>query len=275
MSITLSATDADAVGATANALACWIVGSPTKGVVGPPTGTMTQVGTTTSYTANVSYTPDPDKNGADNFTFNVNDGTVDSNTATVTIKIAAVNDTPVANDGSASATEDGPGVSIDLGALVATSRRGRQPHVHDRRQPDQGRPERFGSTRTYTPGPNKNGTDTFTYRVSDRGDPDNCSPASATCDTTVKSSAIKTITITIAAVNDTPIANDGSASATEDGPGVPIDLGALVNDVETPDGNLTYTIVDSPTKGGLAVRDRRGPTRRIRTRTAPTRSPTR
>ena len=33
---------------------------------------------------------------------------------------------------------------------------------------------------------------------------------------------------------------------------MPINLGALVNDVETLDANWTYTIVDSPTKGGLS-----------------------
>jgi VCBS repeat-containing protein len=44
------------------------------------------------------YTPDVDFNGADSFTYLANDGTADSNVATVTITVNAVNDAPVAVD---------------------------------------------------------------------------------------------------------------------------------------------------------------------------------
>ena len=42
-----------------------------------------------------TYTPAPDYNGSDGFTYKVNDGTVDGNTVTVTINVVAVNDAPV------------------------------------------------------------------------------------------------------------------------------------------------------------------------------------
>ena len=42
-----------------------------------------------------TYTPDQDFTGSDSFTYKVNDGTADSNTATVIITVAAVNDAPV------------------------------------------------------------------------------------------------------------------------------------------------------------------------------------
>ena len=45
---------------------------------------------------NLTYTPNADYFGPDSFTFKVNDGTVDSNTATVTITVNPVNDPPVA-----------------------------------------------------------------------------------------------------------------------------------------------------------------------------------
>lgn len=44
------------------------------------------------------YTPDPDYNGGDAFTYRASDGEYTSNLATVTIIVEAVNDPPVAND---------------------------------------------------------------------------------------------------------------------------------------------------------------------------------
>ena len=41
-----------------------------------------------------TYTPAPNYHGPDSFTFKANDGTVDSNTATVAITVSAVNDAP-------------------------------------------------------------------------------------------------------------------------------------------------------------------------------------
>ncbi|KKK74032.1 hypothetical protein LCGC14_2887830, partial [marine sediment metagenome] len=45
------------------------------------------------------YQPNPDFNGPDSFTFKTNDGTVDSNTATVSITVNPVNDAPVVDTG--------------------------------------------------------------------------------------------------------------------------------------------------------------------------------
>ena len=60
-------------------------------VAGPSHGTL-------SGTApNLTYTPAADYNGSDSFTFQVNDGTVNSNIATVSIAVAPVNDPPTAS----------------------------------------------------------------------------------------------------------------------------------------------------------------------------------
>ena len=49
----------------------------------------------------LSYTPDFNYNGPDTFTYKANDGTVDSNTATVNVTVTPVNDPPaVTNPGS-------------------------------------------------------------------------------------------------------------------------------------------------------------------------------
>jgi large repetitive protein len=53
-----------------------------------------------------TYLPAPNFTGNDSFTYKVNDGTVDSNIATVTINVGSVNDAPVAVEDSYSINED-------------------------------------------------------------------------------------------------------------------------------------------------------------------------
>ena len=76
---TLSATDADG-----NALIYSIVTNGSIGsaaITNPATGAFT-------------YTPIANANGSDTFTFNVNDGTVDSTSATMAVTVNPVNDAP-------------------------------------------------------------------------------------------------------------------------------------------------------------------------------------
>ena len=63
-------------------------------------------GTLSGTAPNLTYTPDPNYNGSDIFGFRANDGTADSETAWVSIEIAPVNDPPMANAMSVTATED-------------------------------------------------------------------------------------------------------------------------------------------------------------------------
>src|SRR5204862_145694 len=67
-------------------------------------------------TGTYQYVPNLNANGSDSFTFKVSDGTVNSNTATVTIAINAVNDAPVASNGTLTTGEDTTATST----LVAT-----------------------------------------------------------------------------------------------------------------------------------------------------------
>ena len=53
-----------------------------------------------------TYTPAANFNGVDTFTYRANDGSVDSNIATVTIRVDPVNDVPVAIANTVSTTED-------------------------------------------------------------------------------------------------------------------------------------------------------------------------
>src|SRR5205085_2078456 len=52
----------------------------------------------------LTFTPAPNFFGNDSFTFKASDGQSDSNTATISITVAAVNDAPVSADGTLDAT---------------------------------------------------------------------------------------------------------------------------------------------------------------------------
>ena len=54
----------------------------------------------------ILYSPDANYFGGDSFTYRVTDGAAESNTATVTLTVNAVNDAPVANDDTATTNED-------------------------------------------------------------------------------------------------------------------------------------------------------------------------
>ena len=110
------------------------------------------------------YTPNPDFNGGDSFTFTANDGAGGSDTATVTLTVNAVNDAPVAQDGSASGNEDTPisgtVVATDVDGLTLTYALGVQAANGTVVVNTDG-------TYTYTPKPNFNGTDSFTFTAND------------------------------------------------------------------------------------------------------------
>ncbi len=236
--IELSGDDADG-----DPLQFSIVSGPSHGSLGTIGSLSCSLATPNECTASVDYTPGPDFNGPDSFTYKVNDGTSDSAAATVSITVDPVNDTPVASPGSRTSDEDTP-LTLDLAALVSDVETADADLTYEIVTPPA---HGTATATTYTPDANFNGSDSFTYRVTDRGDPDNCS--AAPCDAS-QTSTTETVSITVDPVNDAPQASPLTASVDEDG-SLPVDLAALVSDVETSDANLTYDIVSAPAHGNL------------------------
>jgi hypothetical protein len=136
-----------------------------------------------------TYTPDANFNGSDSFTYTLRDGNGGNATGTVIITINPVNDNPVATDDSITTDEDVIVISgdvtvndldVDNNALTATLlNNASNGSVLDNND----------GTFSYTPDANFNGSDSFTYTLSD-GNGGN---------------ATGTVIITIKPVDDIPV----------------------------------------------------------------------
>jgi len=195
-------------------------------VSNPSHGSLSLNATTGAYT----YTPAANYNGSDSFSFKVNDGVLDSEPATVSVTVRAVNDAPVANSTSSTTQED----SSKTGTLTGTDVEGSSLTFAKVSDPAHGNVTVNTTTGvyTYTPAANYNGTDSFTFKVNDGA----------------LDSALATIALTVNAVNDAPTASAASVVTSED----TAKTGALTgSDV---DGNtLTFAKVSDPSHGSVTV----------------------
>lgn len=148
-SILLRATDADL---PANNLTFSIVSAPLHGKL---TGTA----------PNLTYQPNPDFNGSDSFTFKVNDGSLDSNTATVNLIVKPVNDAPVARDDIAATVENVP---VNINVLANDSDvDGDQIVLVSVSNAVNGKVEIVGGEARFTPNAGFTGIGSFSYTISD------------------------------------------------------------------------------------------------------------
>ena len=122
-------------------------------------------GTVVNNGVDVTYTPDLDSDGVDSFTYTVSDGFGGSDTATVSVTVDPVNDAPVANDDSATTPQDTLVVIAVLGNDTDVD--GDSLTVASVTQAANGTVGNNGGDVTYTPDLDFNGTDSFTYTVSD------------------------------------------------------------------------------------------------------------
>jgi len=183
-----------------------------------------------------TYAPNAAAQGLDDgevandvFSYTASDGTA-SDTATLTVTVNGANDAPVANDDSATTTEDSAGVSgnvlandtdVDGDSLTVAS-----PGTYV---------GTYGTltlaadgSYTYTPGAGaqaldigESAQDVFTYAASD-------GTASDTA----------TLTVTVTGLNDAPVANDDTAATDENSP---VSGNVLANDTDVDGETLTVT----------------------------------
>ena len=194
---------------------------------------------------NLTYAPALNFNGTDSFTYTLTypnpDFTTSFSTSTVTLVVTPVNDAPTAADNSYSTNEDvpltvaAPGVlsndtDVDSPTLTAVQVAG----------PAHGTLTlNVAGGFTYTPAANYNGPDSFTYRANDG------SGVNAL-------SNVATVSITVNAINDAPVAANDGYSITQTlvlnvaAPGV------MTNDSDI-DSTLTAVLVTGPAHGTLTL----------------------
>src|SRR5206468_2611036 len=192
-------------------------------VSGPTHGSLTL-----NANGSFSYVPAANYNGSDSFTYKANDGQADSGTATVTVTITGVNDAPVAVNDSYTTAEDttlntaAPGAplfrsDVDGDALSA---------VLVSRPTHGGLTLNTNGSFSYVPAANYNGPDSFTYKANDGAADSN----------------VATVSLTVTAVNDAPVAASDNYSTAEDTPLSVSAAGVLGNDSDVDGDSLTAVL---------------------------------
>jgi uncharacterized delta-60 repeat protein len=189
--------------------------------------------TAVSGAGSVTYTPDPNYQGSDAFTYTVDDGKGGTDTATVTVTITPVNDPPVALAQSVVTSED---VALSIG-LTATDADGDALTFSVLTAPLKGTLSGPAPNLTYTPAPNVNGADSFTFRVHDG---------------TVFSN-VATVSIVIAPANDPPVAQDDGYTTQVNVPLTIAAPGVLANDTDVDGGALSAAVVSPPATGTIVL----------------------
>ena len=174
----------------------------------------------------VHYVPSGSYTGPDSFTYTVSDGTTTAQ-GSVSISVTAINHPPVANADSATVAEDG---SVDVDVLANdTDVDGNTLSLTGVGAASHGATSVVAGKARYVPAANYNGSDSFSYTVSD---------GTAT--------STGAVSITVTSVNDVPTAAAKSAITTT---GTPVTITLDGTDVETCE--LTFSITDSPLNGSL------------------------
>ncbi|MDP6599233.1 MAG: Ig-like domain-containing protein, partial [Candidatus Poribacteria bacterium] len=195
----------------------------------------------------LTYTPNADVNGIDNFTFTVNDGSDDSS-ATITVNIIPINDAPefslsttlieVEEDFSATQTVSlTPIVPSDETTQIVTYVLSPDPSTIDLATIS------FDEAQlqiTISALPHQNGTQQLVIDATETDAEGNELP---------NNTFQQTLTLVVEPVNDAPVAIDQEILNVV--PGTDIEVTLSATDVDTDALDLTYTVVDQPQHGIL------------------------
>jgi len=184
-------------------------------------------GTLSGTTPNLTFTPVTNYFGSDSFTFRVNDGSLTSAVATVSLTLTNVNDAPIALSQSLTNAED---TAFGL-TLTASDVDGPVTNFVVTANPIHGTLSGSAPNLTYSPVTNYFGSDSFTFRVNDGS----------------LTSAVATVSIVLTNVNDAPIALSQSLTNAED---TAFGLTLTASDVDGPVTNFVVTA--SPIHGTLS-----------------------
>ena len=194
-----------------------------------------------------TFVPDLNFNGNTSFTYTVTDGFLTSNTGVVAITVNPINDAPISNDLNAIIDEDQDAViSLDGSDIDGDD----ITYILVQDSSD-GFVSIDGSTATFTPDDNFNGTTTFTYLVTD---------GELTSSTSI-------VTIIVVPINDAPVLssiedqsinedNDLviSLSANDvDGDGLTYSASVDGNSTSSVDGNILTVSPDADYNGSIVV----------------------
>ena len=180
------------------------------------------------------YTPDPDYNGPDAFTYRASDGVATSAITTASLTVAAVEDPPVAAPETYALSEDTVLTVAAPGVLANdTDADGDPLQATVLAAPTHGSLVLgLDGALSYTPAPDYHGIDTFSYTVDD----------GVASDST-------TVTLSIAAVNDAPSASPDTASTAA---GSPVIVDVLANDTDV-DGDPLTVVAAGPSPDGTVT----------------------
>src|SRR5439155_1438230 len=197
-------------------------------------GTVVIVGGT-----NLLFSPTTNFNGTTTIPYTISDGNGGSASATVTVTVTPVNDAPVAvNDSFTTAEATSLNIAaagvlandsdVDGDALRAVLVSG----------PTHGSLTlNANGSFSYVPAANYNGSDSFTYKANDG----------------LADSSIATVTLTITAVNDAPVAVNDSYTTAEDATLNVAAPGVLANDSDVDGDALNAILVSQPTHTSLTL----------------------
>jgi VCBS repeat-containing protein len=181
---------------------------------------------------------DSDQNNVYELIVSASDGP-ESDTQQWTITVNNINDVPVAHDDGGYELNEDESLIIPLGPNSVLSNDTDEDNAQSTLTATLGQTTAHGSLSlaadgsfSYTPNANFNGSDSFTYTVSDG----------------LAMSPPATVTITVRSVNDVPVANVDNAAINED---TELTGNVLTNDLDADGDLLTASIASSPAHGDL------------------------